>query len=83
MEIDSGMVTTIGGAIAATGASIAAGVKVLADKIGSRFERLELKWEECNIKHIEDRELIGGLRAELQGVKSMVETLKQKPDGSR
>jgi hypothetical protein len=80
MEIDSGMVATIGSAVAATGASIAAGVKVLADKIGARFAQLEGKWEECNEKHIEDRELIGGLRAELQGVKASVETLKHKSE---
>lgn len=79
MELDSASLTTIAGFVGTAGAAIAGGVKVLADKIGARLEKLEIKWEECNEKHIEDRELIGGLRAELQGVKAKVETLEQKP----
>lgn len=69
MDVDGGTITAIGGIVAAAAASVGGGIKVLADKIGARFEKIETKLEECNSRHVEDRELIGGLKAELQGIR--------------
>ena len=68
MEMDVGTITAIGGIVATATASIGAGVKVLADKIASRFEKIETKLEDCNERHTEDRELIGGLNAQVQSL---------------
>jgi len=68
MELDAAAITAVGGLVTMATASIGAGVKVLADKIATRFERIETKLEECNKKHTEDRELIGGLNAQVQAL---------------
>jgi chromosome segregation ATPase len=68
MQLDAATVTAIGGLVTMATASLGAGVKVLADKIATRFEKIETKLDECNKKHTEDRELIGGLNAQVQAL---------------
>lgn len=83
MEIDGASLTTIAGFVGTAGAALAGGVKVLADKIGARFEKMETRLDECNAKHVADREEIGGMRSELQSLKTLIETKVTKVDGAR